>query len=62
MKKILYWKPKIKQFSDNSFYQIVFDIRTLDKDISTIQVISDELEKQLSKIDGVEVVKGFGYK
>ena len=62
MKKILYWKPKITEYSDNSFYQIVFDIRTLDKDITTIQVISDELENQINKIDGVEAVKGFGYK
>jgi hypothetical protein len=62
MKKVLYWKPKINQSSDNSFYQIVFDIRTLDKDISTIQVISNTLEKQLNNIDGVEAVKGLGYK
>jgi len=62
MKKILYWKPKITQYSDKSFYQIVFDIRTLDKDLSTIQMISDELEKQLNKIERVEAVKGFGYK
>ena len=60
MKKVLYWKPKINQYSDNSFYQIVFDIRTLDKDISTIQVISNTLEKQLNNIDGVEAVKGLG--
>jgi hypothetical protein len=62
MKKLLYWKPKINQFSDNIFYQIVFEVRTLNKDISTIQVISNTLEKQLNNIDGVEAVKGFGYK
>jgi hypothetical protein len=45
-----------------SLFLIVFDIRTLDKDLSTIQMISDELEKQLNKIERVEAVKGFGYK
>lgn len=62
MKKVLYWKPKIEQCSDNSFYRIVFEVKTLDRDIATIKVISDELEKQISNINGVEAVKGFGYK